>query len=973
MKKRMNIFMKSFFIAVLTFLLVMSPMFNTLTAEAVTEKWKALTPVTGVTLDKEWTITFNQVPELSAITPENIYVKDANNNIVDTVPSLIDKSKKVKLPAPLAGYRANETYTLYVDEAIYSAKEQMLKESVKLDFTTGSSPSLRPEFIPRADSPNTVIFENGVKELRFETADDVISIDTNVIVFGGTPTEIIGLKKGDIFILPPSEEYPTGLAKKVVEIKVGIDSVSVFTEEPLFEEVIGDIDISNEFKIEAQDIIVDREVFDYTDVDVSNNGKRITYSKKDEPEEKLTVDFNNGNPIITFGNIEMYPRGKNEKPVTLSGTTKLTRPSLKFDSTNKMINHAEFIGGLDSELKLSAPMSLGFKKEGDDKSSSKKPLKMPIKIPIKAYGVVGATIELSLLFNASGKIETNFALNSSTLYNMGITKVNGKREFFNHSRESFSSSFNLLEGQMNASLTLLLEVHPEVVRFKLATLGAEGGYSATISGNINVRGNGQINWQDSCYKLDHGFFARAYGQGRLNDWVYFEVTQDLYKYPLVGLHNCSYYALDYATSTILLQPGQKKSLELSGVKGDFVDRLKLPNDNIQLAIADSSIATTNVLGQIIANPKAKHGDRTILTIRHQSESSKPIEIRVPIVIEFLGAVAEKKDLEKARYTTTLSDDTGLRYKVFVIPVKEKQYIQQDSWAGGTKGDQMYEGDYRFALQPVSTGIARWQEPKQEEYIYNKTMDKIYKVSSAKKEGQDILALSENSSSNTSIAGLYTIKGNRLIKLSVEQDDLVYDGIAYSGKLKYIGKELLQYEQYDNQEYVGWTYRTLQLVAAQEKLVRRDQVSFVDEKMNSGARISEQWHSDPDYSTSSQKYSTKNGELYKSNALGASFIIPNQLRDKIIIEEGKEKKLTIYYKDETIMKDKVLITTIENIPSSEAYKYENHVYYQMIFDDYKTAYYMRIAKDMPYDNMDDAKEYLKYYQTMRDSIFHTFNK
>lgn len=86
-----------------------------------------------------WTITFNEEIDASMITNENIYIK-YNDEVLEDINLSIGKDKRtIKVEAPQIGYKERETYFLYVEKTVASAKNEQLNMPIEMKFTTGES------------------------------------------------------------------------------------------------------------------------------------------------------------------------------------------------------------------------------------------------------------------------------------------------------------------------------------------------------------------------------------------------------------------------------------------------------------------------------------------------------------------------------------------------------------------------------------------------------------------------------------------------------------------------------------------------------------------------------------------------------------------------------------------------------------------------------------------------------------------
>lgn len=91
----------------------------------------------------------------------------------------------------------------------------------------------------------------GVKEVDKKT--DVISVSESTAILSGA--EVSGYVAGDVIVLPPSEEYPDGYARKITDVKANGDGTYTFTtEDPSIEEVFADLEIATTAAPNVSDI-----------------------------------------------------------------------------------------------------------------------------------------------------------------------------------------------------------------------------------------------------------------------------------------------------------------------------------------------------------------------------------------------------------------------------------------------------------------------------------------------------------------------------------------------------------------------------------------------------------------------------------------------------------------------------------------------------------------------------------------------
>ena len=109
-------------------------------------------------------------------------------------------------------------------------------------------------YINREQEPiENVVLQESVKDIS-NTVSAVQVSDTSYTVSGEGTSDV---KEDDIIILPSSNEYPSGLARKVVSVQHNADgSVTYDTVEPSIEEVCADLEIATTVVPKKEDIVL---------------------------------------------------------------------------------------------------------------------------------------------------------------------------------------------------------------------------------------------------------------------------------------------------------------------------------------------------------------------------------------------------------------------------------------------------------------------------------------------------------------------------------------------------------------------------------------------------------------------------------------------------------------------------------------------------------------------------------------------
>lgn len=97
--------------------------------------YKQLEAKTNVDPYYNFTVTFNHELDALTVNADSIYVKHDSTIVKEATVSLHADKKSVVISAPAAGYKAGESYVVYVDSAVKSASGKELKQPVKMQFT----------------------------------------------------------------------------------------------------------------------------------------------------------------------------------------------------------------------------------------------------------------------------------------------------------------------------------------------------------------------------------------------------------------------------------------------------------------------------------------------------------------------------------------------------------------------------------------------------------------------------------------------------------------------------------------------------------------------------------------------------------------------------------------------------------------------------------------------------------------------
>ncbi|WP_158510569.1 fibronectin type III domain-containing protein [Actinoplanes friuliensis] len=223
--------------------------------------------------------------------------------------------------------------------------------------------------------------------------------DGQTLTFTDAPTQVTGLKPGNVLVADVSEETPLGLLRKVVSVTTDGATTSVVTAEASLDEALSNGAVAVDTELGAEDI----EQFA-----PARDGVRLVapkgVAKLDQPSLTISLDVD----LVKEGN----------RKVTLSGSQKIT-PSVSFDASVRCCTHTEshFTASVAVERKLEA------------KAEISKEIKRSIPLgridftPIRfSIGFVPVVIvpRMELTLETSGKISAGIVTSVSETTTSGV-------------------------------------------------------------------------------------------------------------------------------------------------------------------------------------------------------------------------------------------------------------------------------------------------------------------------------------------------------------------------------------------------------------------------------------------------------------------------------------------------------------------------------------------------------------------------
>lgn len=560
-----------------------------------------------VPTDKMFTITFSDEVNVQTLQEDAIIVEDAQGNVVQGVSFALheQQQQEVFVIAPVEQYEPNSSYTLTIHETVESADGTALQQTTTMDFTTASEANT---FEARPNSPNEVVYEDNATVLPSSVQADY---EPNNQQF--TITEPVELQANDIVIFPPTEEAPNGFAKKVVSVKTSDGNTIIETTEPTYEEVVKNIDISQEVAITTDDFKI-----------AGDAAQRVVFSKnqehviKNEDGTKGLIKFDEfkdtyGNVVGTtvyFENIK-YDLLNTGKYNSLTGDLRLVNPKLALDVTTGSVNEIRLTSNFNVNIDKTLTLA--------EAKWEKKRLPLPVEVPVKIAGAVGGSIIPYFELSAKGELTLGFDVNVETNLNIGFVRTDDGWKGFNRSTFDASPTLHALKAEAEAKLAVGLAIQAEFLQFAI------GGMEGAMYGKVNASGD------LTCYNVT------AYGGVHVSGFI------GKHENPLMYLKaidlegsigkavTCELRSIEADDLTINV--GKSKKLAVTGKKLTLEDiQITLPDNSVSLKTSDPTVATVTKNGQVKVPTTAKHGDTATITIAYTNVVGKSVQTSVKVTV-----------------------------------------------------------------------------------------------------------------------------------------------------------------------------------------------------------------------------------------------------------------------------------------------------------------------------------------------------
>lgn len=525
-------------------------------------------PVAATTTDaiekvprnKEWIITFNEEVSVDYLREEYLYVADEKGQHVPIHIYQLEDARKVKVIPVNGMYEADTTYTLYVSDQMKNTKGALLNQKIEKVFQTTEEIEERKPFIVREDSANDFVVQDGVEYVPDELTPYFIEQDYegNTYQFDVESNLHDILAVGKIYIFPTTESYPTGWAKRIVDIRVVGSTILVKTEEPVLEEVIESIDFSKELTLDLNDVTLDYNNFENLQTRTIQENK-VTFEGKHPTtgiEGKLELVYESDEIRITFVDVVLKTeRKKNNQTKDLSlsinGTTKLSEFRWKQDISGVTLN----------DLRVKFDMEADISINGNYSAKQRMEFFPSIPIPLGAYGKVNVQPFFLLDFEVEGSVAWSV---SPQTVEAGITFVDGAYESFLH-RDAAGASKGI-QNTINYSFEggMGIGTHFKIFQFLLVDV--------EVSGKAGQSMRAEIEKKCTFFETYGAFDFEVKGSLR---WLESNAASfaKRFRYPIGEKAECEKAECENPTlgkvtslmmkeQPVVLLPGQKKQLKL---------------------------------------------------------------------------------------------------------------------------------------------------------------------------------------------------------------------------------------------------------------------------------------------------------------------------------------------------------------------------------------------------------------------------
>lgn len=436
--------------------------------------------------------------------------------------------------------------------------------------------------------PSAILLGREETEQINEVAEDM-----SKVVFKGD----MELNPGDVFVIPELEEYPTGVALKVVTVASQDNQTIVMTSEPELEEVFSAIkgntavELSPEYFIPAPGVVLENN-------EALSSEPNMLRAKALDLSTKINLGgiFPNSSPVDFEGSIEL--KGKVKGDIDWAFEADLVDSwDFKFEGSQ------EIKGTFSSSVST-----------GNQISERLGEYRIPTSIPGLAVSLpvdVGVTFE--------GEVAIEFVKGMKQEIGVEYTDRNGVRVYPEDKVKPISAVSDLT-GSGEVSMGVTLSVLAEAALIDVVGISGEGGVSSEAKTSI-VGPSGFF----KCAQVESSFYSQFSLEAPIIDWEY-PVIENKLKLGSTNFGSCV-RSIEANPAELNIAPGESKILLVKASDGlNNTDDIAGDKD-ISYKSSDSDIVTvekdenTNK-ANIVAAANAQHGDTATIYITYKAQGEE---------------------------------------------------------------------------------------------------------------------------------------------------------------------------------------------------------------------------------------------------------------------------------------------------------------------------------------------------------------
>ncbi|WP_077214984.1 thermonuclease family protein [Bacillus dakarensis] len=655
-RKFINIFSLLFIISLAWFLSPQEALAETRNSKVWPAKEMSVAP------NKIWTIRFNS-DLTSEKASDSIIVTDSEGNEVNVKITQVDR-KAISIEPPIGGYFPGELYDLSISDSLKSNSNQPLRQPISMKFKIDRNETLEMEF-------NKQVIEVENENVTME-GPDTLTINNTAL---DEP-----LVNGDIIKLPPSEENPLGLVKKVISKNENENTTTIETVTPEVNEIFSDLEVYQKVPITAEHISDVPEQISIRNVKIlqSSSKDSVRTDATFEPIPNIKAKWDSG---IEVEFNHFLVKTKSGLPIYLDGKLIYKAPVAEFDHKLKKGKlerfNVELMTVTEEQLTVSLGVRGDFSLEDIHKQLKREDFESTVKVgnvtvPIGSTGL-GAVVELGFFLQGDFKGDVFATVSRNTELTLGAIAENGNvTPIFNYEPDLgfklggrgeakvetggylnvYLVFANILQGGLNNRIGLYSDLKSQ------AAIGTHVEYDLDEGFDLDP--------SLACYKYEPGSFidSTIFAEIELG-WFNYEETllqvtffEDKNPFDSYVQNNCKELESLFVLEEMIVEPGELKEVFVVGQYYDHYDLLQNYEDLKQngkwkyIKLESSNPAIVKVVNgrYIQVDPRAVDGDRASIKVTYQEEDIvKTEEISIVIHSDIPTIEQMKKMAESIGY------------------------------------------------------------------------------------------------------------------------------------------------------------------------------------------------------------------------------------------------------------------------------------------------------------------------------------